>query len=115
MLPEDVRALALLLPRVIEGVHMGHPDFRVGGRIFATIWTDEDRVVVKLRPDLQAHLTESEPDVFEAIAGSWGARGWTNIDLTTTDEEQLQSALLAAWSAVAPAGLAAMYVPADER
>ena len=74
MLPDDVRAIALLLPEVVEGAHMGHPDFRVGGKIFATLWVDEDRVVVKLTPEVQAVLTEAEPRVFEAISGSWGRR-----------------------------------------
>jgi hypothetical protein len=52
MLPEDVRAIAMLLPEVVEGAHMGNPDFRVSGRIFATLWTEEDRVVVKLTPEM---------------------------------------------------------------
>ncbi len=112
MLPNDVRALALLLPEVIEGAHMGHPDFRVGGKIFATLWIDEDRVVVKLTPEVQAVLTEAEPNVFEPIAGSWGRRGWTNLDLVEADEETLRSALMAAWRTVAPPGLVAEYAAA---
>ncbi len=112
MLPDDVRALALLLPEVIEGAHMGHPDFRVGGKIFATLWIDEDRVVVKLTPEVQAVLTEAEPSVFEPISGSWGRRGWTNVDLVEADEETLRSALLAAWRTVAPPGLVAEYAAA---
>jgi hypothetical protein len=112
MLPDDVRALALLLPEVIEGAHMGHPDFRVGGKIFATLWIDEDRVVVKLTPEVQAVLTDAEPSVFEPISGSCGMRGWTNVDLVEADEETLRSALLAAWRTVAPPGLIAEYVVA---
>ncbi len=109
MLPNDVRALALLLPEVIEGAHMGHPDFRVGGKIFATLWIDQDRVVVKLTPEVQAVLIEAEPSVFEPISGSWGRRGWTNVDLAEAYEETLRSALLAAWRTVAPPGLIAEY------
>ena len=109
MLPEDVRALALLLPDVIEGAHMGHPDFRIGGRIFATLWTEEERVVVKLSPQTQSLMIEAEPDVFEPIPGSWGARGWTNVDLGTVDAEALRSVLLAAWRTVAPPALVARY------
>lgn len=112
MLPEDVRAIALLLPEVVEGAHMHKPDFRVGGRIFATLWTDEDRVVVRLTPDLQAMMVEAEPEIFEPVPGGWGARGWTNVELTEIDEETLRSALLAAWRCVAPAGLVAAYEPA---
>lgn len=78
-LSEDVRALALLLPETVEGAHQGHPDFRVGGRIYATLWTDEERVVVKLAPETQAIMVEAEPDAFEPVTGSWGARGWTSV------------------------------------
>jgi hypothetical protein len=109
--PEDVRALALMLPEVIEGAHMGNADFRVGRRIFATLWTEEERVVVKLAPDEQAVMVEAEPDVFEPLAGSWGARGWTNVDLFAAEEETLRSALLAAWRTVAPPGLVERYAP----
>ena len=112
MLPDDVRALALLLPDVVEGAHMGHPDFRVGGKIFATLWRDEERVVVKLTPELQAVLTEAEPNIFEPISGSWGRRGWTNVDLAEADEETLRGALMNAWRTVAPPGLVAEYAVA---
>jgi hypothetical protein len=111
VLPDDVRAIALLLPEVVEGAHMGHPDFRVGGKIFATLWTDEERVVIKLTPEIQAVLMEAEPTLFEPIEGSWGKRGWTNVDLAEVEEETLRSALLAAWSAVAPPALVAEYAP----
>ena len=112
MLPEEVRAIALLLPHVVEGAHMGNPDFRVGGKIFATLWTQEDRVVVKLTPELQEIMVEAEPEIFDPIPGSWGRRGFTNVDLNAVDEETLRSALLAAWQTVAPAGLVAAYEPA---
>ncbi|WP_375461073.1 MmcQ/YjbR family DNA-binding protein [uncultured Enterovirga sp.] len=111
MLPDDVRALARLLPEVIEGAHRGHPDFRVGGKILATLWTEEDRVVVKLTPEWQALMTEAQPDVFEPIAGSWDARGWTNVDLNSADEDTLRHALLSAWRTVAPRRLVAAFEP----
>lgn len=110
--PDDVRALALMLPEVVEGAHMGNADFRVGRRIFATLWTEEERVVVKLLPEAQAVMVEAEPDVFEPIPGSWGRRGWTNVDLNAADEEALRSALLAAWRTVAPPGLEDRFRPA---
>jgi hypothetical protein len=109
--PEDVRALALMLPEVVEGAHMGNADFRIGRRIFATLWTEEERVVVKLTPGEQAMMVEAEPDVFEPIPGAWGSRGWTNVDLAAADEEALRSALLAAWKTVAPRGLCNQYEP----
>lgn len=114
--PEDVRALALLLPEVVEGAHSGHPDFRIGGRVFLTLWVEEERAVVKLPPALQAAWVEAEPDRFAPVPGSWGARGWTSLDLVAFDEEGdeegLRAALLAAWTHVAPPGLAARYEPA---
>ena len=113
MLPEDVRAIAMLLPEAVEGAHQGNPDFRISGRIFATLWTEEDRVVVKLTPEMQAAMVDAEPDVFEPIPGAWGGRGWTNVDLNTADEETLRSALLAAWRNVAPPGLQAGLEPIE--
>jgi hypothetical protein len=63
VLLDDVRALALMLPEVSEAAHMGHPDFRVGGKIFATLWPDEERAVVKLSPEMQAVMVEAKPEI----------------------------------------------------
>ena len=98
-----------MLPEVVEGAHQGHPDFRVGGRIFATLWTDEDRVVMKLTPELQAEMVEGRPDEFEPVPSAWGTRGWTSVDLYGVEEEVLRGALLAAWKIVAPPGLLARF------
>lgn len=106
---EDVRILALMLPDVIEGAHKGNADFRVGGRIFATLWAEEERVVVKLPPGLQSGMVEDGPEAFQPIAGAWGARGWTNVELTEVDEEALRHVLLAAWRNVAPPRLAGRF------
>jgi hypothetical protein len=111
MLPEDVRSLALILPEVVQGAHNGNTDFRVGGRIFATLWADEDRLVLKLTPEMQGVVIEAEPDVFEAVPGSWGRRGSTSLDLSAADEETLRDALLNAWRTVAPPRLVARYEP----
>ena len=109
MLPDEVRALARMLPEVSEGAHMGHPDFRVGGKIFATLWPDEERAVMKLPPEMQAVMVEAKPEMFEPVPGSWGRRGSTRINLPNVDERTLRSALLAAWRTVAPAQLVAQY------
>ncbi|WP_342150612.1 MmcQ/YjbR family DNA-binding protein [Methylorubrum sp. SB2] len=106
-LPEDVRALALMLPEVVEGAHQGHPDFRVGGRIFATLWTEEERVVLRLTPEAQAEAVEAEPDACAPAPGNWGERGWTSLDLYGVEEEFLRAGLLAAWRATAPPALIA--------
>ncbi|AWM85777.1 MmcQ/YjbR family DNA-binding protein [Microvirga sp. 17 mud 1-3] len=102
MTPDDVRRLALALPETVEGMHMNHPDFRVGGKVFATLWPDEKRAVVRLEPDHQRMLVESEPAVFAAVPGGWGLKGWTNVMLAESDEAGLRSALAAAWRNVAP-------------
>lgn len=106
-LPEDVRALALMLPEAVEGAHQGHPDFRVGGRIFATLWTEEERVVLRLSPEQQAAATEAEPDACEAVPGAWGERGWTSVELFAVEEDFLRAGLLAAWRNTAPPALVA--------
>ena len=105
MRPEDVRALALLLPGVVEGAHRGHPDFRVGDRIFATLWVEEERVVLKLVPEDQKRVLEEAPDLFSPLPGAWGRRGWTNLDLWDADEAVLREVLLAAWRPFAQAAL----------
>jgi hypothetical protein len=88
---------------------MGHPDFRVGGKIFLTLWPDDEWAVVKLSPEMQAVMVQAEPDVFEPVPGSWGRRGSTRISLPDVDEQTLRSALLAAWRTVAPRRLVARY------
>ena len=109
MLPEDVRILALMLPEAVAGVHRGNPDFRVGGRVFATLWVEEARAVLRLAPADQAEMCAAEPDQFTPLDGAWGRRGWTNLDLDACEEELLRAALLAAWRTTAPALLRAAY------
>lgn len=109
MLSDDVRALALMLPETVAGAHSGNPDFRVGGRIFATLWVEEARAVLRLPPEHQAMLVEAEPDLFSAVPGAWGRRGWTSLDLDPCAEESLRSALLAAWRVTAPSALVQAY------
>jgi hypothetical protein len=93
------RQIALKLAGAIEGAHGGHPDFRVSGRIFATMgYPDEQWGMVVLTPDQQAILVEAEPDVFRPVAGAWGKRGSTNVDLAAADPVTLKSALTMAWT-----------------
>ena len=101
--PDDFRRIALSLPGVSEGTHMGHADFRVRGRIFATLgWPDSGWGMVKLTSEEQEILVEAEPTVFVPVRGAWGRRGSTNVRLGTTDETTLRGAILAAWRGVAP-------------
>lgn len=103
MQPHDVRSLALRLPEVVEGAHKGNPDFRLGGRIFATLWVDEDRLVVRLSADDLSALRDADRDLLEPVPGAWGRRGWASINLWEADEEVVRTILAAGWRRLAPA------------
>jgi hypothetical protein len=102
------RRLALRLPRVVEGAHMGHADFRVAQRVFATLgYPDKSWGMVKLTPEQQRILVESEPELFIPVPGGWGRGGATNVRIAAADRATLQSALTMAWNNVAPKALRA--------
>jgi hypothetical protein len=107
MTARGFRRLALGLPEASEVGHMGHPDFRVGGRIFATLgYPDEQWGMVKLTPEQQEGLVSAEPAVFVPVKGAWGRRGATNVRLRAAKAGSLRVALMAAWRNVAPGELA---------
>lgn len=98
MKPADFRRLALGLEGAEEGSHMGSADFRVGGRIFATL------AAVKLgygnlmlTPAQQAEYVAERPDLFLPVAGGWGRNGATHVVLALVEEDLLAGALFAAW------------------
>jgi hypothetical protein len=94
----DFRRLALGLPGAEEGSHMGSADFRVGGRIFATLASqDKGYGNLMLTPELQADFVAEQPDVFLPIAGGWGRNGSTHIRLAQANEDLLAGALRTAW------------------
>ena len=99
---DDFRRLALELPEATEEAHMGHPDFRVRNKIFATLGPKGDWAMVKLTPEQQAEAVRSEPDVFERIPGGWGRGGATKISLGAAREPTLRRALITAWRNTAP-------------
>ena len=95
---DDFRRLALRLPGAEEGSHMGAADFRVGGRIFATLASAQlGYGNLMLTPELQAGFLAEAPELFLPIAGGWGRMGMTHIRLAAADEDQLAGALHAAW------------------
>jgi hypothetical protein len=96
------RKQALSLPGVVEGSHMGHADFRVGGKIFASIGPDEDSAMVKLGPDDQADLIGEGKGPYQPASGQWGVRGCTIITLRRASEPKVRRAIAAAWRNVAP-------------
>ena len=97
MTQDEFRRLALALPEAIEGAHMGTADFRVRGKIFATLWPDGIWAMVKLTPEHQELLVAAEPGVFEPATGAWGRRGSTKLRLAACDEPTARSALDTAW------------------
>src|SRR5215471_14389992 len=107
MTPNDFRKLALTFPEVIESAHMRHPDFRVGGRIFATLgYPDEDWAVVKLKPDEQKRFIQRDLKAFHPVKGAWGRRGNANVYLPAAKIENVREALTAAWRNTAAKRLA---------
>ena len=95
---EDFRRIALSLEGAEESSHMGAPDFRVGGRIFATLASQRlGYGNLMLTPEQQAAFVEEAPDLFLPVAGGWGRNGATHIRLAAANEDVLAGALRAAW------------------
>ena len=99
--------MALSLPEVVESAHMQHPDFRVSGKIFATLgYPDKSWGMVKLAPRQQAAFVDAEPEIFVPAKGAWGRQGATTVYLRFATRETLHKALEAAWANTAPKLLA---------
>jgi hypothetical protein len=109
--PADFRRLALALPETEQRQHMHHPDFRVAGKIFATLgYPNKAHGMVKLTPIQQEEFVVANPTAFFPAAGAWGRQGCTSVLLTKATKRALKSAILAAWrnhahSTLALAGL----------
>jgi hypothetical protein len=101
--PDDFRRMALAMKDVREGAHMGHPDFRVHERIFATLHADNRHGMVKLPLETQAELVRTHPGAFAPASGAWGRSGSTIVTLAGVDEETLGEALTLARQHVAQA------------
>ena len=94
----DYRRIALSLPGASESSHMGHPDFRVNGRIFCTLSLEKEGYgVLKLTPEQQAGMVEDAPKVFSPVPGGWGRMGMTRVRLDAVSEDVLEAALRTAW------------------
>jgi len=98
MTPDDFRRIALSFEGAEESSHMGAADFRVGGRIFATLASIEQGYGnLMITPELQAAFLADRPDIFLPIHGGWGRMGMTHIRLQPADEDTLTGALHTAW------------------
>jgi hypothetical protein len=99
----DFRRIALAFDGAVESAHMGHPDFRVNGRIFATLTADGKRGMVQLPATDQQEFVRAHPEVFEPAPGAWGRGGSTMVRLAAVEEETLGEAMTLAWKQAAAA------------
>ena len=97
MKENDFRRIALGMTDAIEAAHMGHPDFRANGRIFATLHHDRRTGMVKLTPEQQQRFTRDNPASFAPENGAWGRAGSTRVQLDMVDEDTLGDAMTLAW------------------
>jgi hypothetical protein len=102
------RKIILSMPEAEELGHHGHPDFRVKNKIFATLWPDENRVVLKIQYYERADSLTSSPRALSVI--KWGKQRWTNVDLQPIDATIFRQLVEDAWEAVAPKKLIAKSV-----
>ncbi|HEX8467789.1 MAG TPA: MmcQ/YjbR family DNA-binding protein [Allosphingosinicella sp.] len=97
--PDDFRRIALAFPGAEEGSHMGHSDFRVRGKIFASLGSpDEAWGMASLMPEQQEDFMTLAPEAFKPAAGAWGRGGSTLVRLESASEALLEAALSAAWT-----------------
>ena len=94
MTPRQFTKIAISFPGAVEAEHMGHPDFRFGGKIFASLnAVDGDLGMVKLTPTQQAAYLETDGNVFRPCSGAWGKSGCTYIVLALAKPQMARSAL----------------------
>jgi hypothetical protein len=110
MTVNQFRRMALSLPEVEESCHMEHPDFRVGGKIFAALgYPDKRWGMVKLTPEEQRLFVHGNPNVFAPASGAWGLRGATLVRLKAANADTVHEAMAAAWLGRAPKNIAKRF------
>jgi hypothetical protein len=102
MTPAAFRRLALKFPQAVESSHVGQPDFRVGGKIFATLSPDGEWGMVKLTPPQQVLLCQAHPQMFQPFPNAWGRHGCTKVFVKAARETVVRDALEMAWRNTAP-------------
>src|SRR5436309_15839268 len=97
MTNDEFRTMALKIPAAVERSHMNHPDFRVAGKIFASLGVpDENWGMAKLTPEQQRAFIEKAPEIFKPCSGAWGRQGATNVYLASARASVVRAALDAA-------------------
>jgi hypothetical protein len=108
MTPASFRKLALSQPEAYESAHVGHPDFRIGKKVFATLsYPAAGWGMVKLTPTQQRSFVRAHPTVFMPVKGGWGLKGATNVKLRLATVATARPALARAWKNAAPRSLTA--------
>ncbi len=103
MTQNQFRKAALAFPEAIEGSHHGHPDFRVNGKIFATLgYPGSSTAVVMLGPEDQKFFVQQFGEIFTPVPGAWGKSGSTLVNLPSARMSHVREALEIAWSRRAP-------------
>lgn len=97
MTANEFRRIALKMNDATEGAHMGHPDFRANGKIFATLYPDGATGMVKLTPDQQQDFMRADSRTFVPASGAWGRQGCTTVRLDSVAEDTLGEAMTLAW------------------
>ena len=105
---DEARALALALPGSEARAHMGHPDVRVGGKVFAG-FPRPGEMSLRLDAAEQAAVVASAPETFAPAAGAWGRQGWTIVQLARADREELRELVIESWRWRAPRRLVAAW------
>jgi hypothetical protein len=106
MTANEFRKLALDLPEAVEAEHMNHPDFRVRGKIFATLaYPDKTFGMVNLSLPDQMRFTQADAEAFTPVPGFWGEHGSTHVHLNAARKQIVRQALQAAWRHAAPKDL----------
>ena len=103
MKPATFRKIALSLPEATEGSHFSNADFRIAGKIFATLALEHQGYgVLLLTPDQQAGMIQDAPEIFSPVPGGWGEKGATRVTLAKVPSDILEAALRVAWRRKAP-------------
>jgi len=101
MTAKDFRRIALGMEGAVEASHMDHPDFRVNGKIFATIHADNAQGMVKLTPEQQERFIRENPAMFHPAAGAWGRGGSTMVTFEHATDDVIGEAMTLAWQNLA--------------
>lgn len=113
MTEDDFRSLALAQPDAVEGGHMGQADFRVGGKIFATLDPKAGLGTLKLTAEQQEVLVAAIGAAVFPANGSWGAKGWTKLKLSDLNPADIEAGMRMAWTGIAPKSLLAQHGVSD--